>query len=380
MGRRRSHTASPIGGLERLEFSDQDTIHLGYDPVVPTFNVRRAEIGLFDVDDDAKLREAFSTLTATQPVLIDDAALNIVADDLGLDAEGIALDAQRYVGGQYRQKAMGFSGGRLGDFGEILTYLLWRMDGKSIERVVDGVRPQDVPANARFTFPEPDYIVRTPTGAPGVLEVKSRELLKFQPLLQLHSRPAGQRGHRWLQPCDRVAECANEALSQLGSTVAPGHGLELRSGKRIPFPANYGVAVAVLMHDGRLAGLIGNGKRFKTPPPCRESVPARDCWACAGDGTVAADAVVVEMANRPDHLPLVPALEGDAGWFAAYPRLAPGALGWIAVARFPEGSNSCGTHASVARVRRRPRGNPARPSRLLGTGPYARPRIAAASS
>ncbi|WP_297471424.1 hypothetical protein, partial [Acidithiobacillus sp.] len=106
---------------------------------MPTFNVKQVDIPLFGVVENSNQAgwwAAFSNAAQTIPVTVDDEVLEIIATDLALDAEGIAVDAERYVNGRYRSKARGLGGSRLGDIGEILTFLVYRASGSQIERVV----------------------------------------------------------------------------------------------------------------------------------------------------------------------------------------------------------------------------------------------------
>ncbi len=79
---------------------------------------------------------AFAGSGATTSIDLDDAAVDLIADELELEAEGLAADATRYVGGLYRPKARGMGGSRLGDFGEVIAFLLNRGSGSEIVRVV----------------------------------------------------------------------------------------------------------------------------------------------------------------------------------------------------------------------------------------------------
>ncbi len=62
--------------------------------------------------------------------------MELIADELELDAEGLAADASRYVGGLYRPKARGMGGSQLGDFGDVITFLLNRSSGSEIVRLI----------------------------------------------------------------------------------------------------------------------------------------------------------------------------------------------------------------------------------------------------
>lgn len=84
---------------------------------MPSFQVKRVQTLLFGVIEAANQSPwlgAFAGPGATTSIDLDDGALDLIADELELDAEGLAADASRYVGGLYRPKArgMGGSGGR----------------------------------------------------------------------------------------------------------------------------------------------------------------------------------------------------------------------------------------------------------------------------
>lgn len=126
---------------------------------MPTFEVRQIEVPLFGVveaPNQAPWLNAFPAATATTRVQVDAAALDTIASDLELDAEGLAADAERYVNGSYRAKARGMGRSRLGDLGEILTFLVNRMPGQEIVRVVSwnaGIGQ----AIKGSRFPQPDF-------------------------------------------------------------------------------------------------------------------------------------------------------------------------------------------------------------------------------
>lgn len=91
---------------------------------VPTFEVKQVTVPLFGVveaPNQAAWLSALAAASATTHVQVDEAALNLIAEELELDADGLATDAERYVSGQYRAEARGMGGSRLGDLGEVLT-------------------------------------------------------------------------------------------------------------------------------------------------------------------------------------------------------------------------------------------------------------------
>jgi len=280
------------------------------------FRTRHIHVPLFgvvEVEDKEPFWAAFADPSIAQQVVsIDDDAMDIIAADLELDAEGIAYDASRYVRGEYRPKARGFQGGRLGDFGEMVSFLINRaIPGREVVRVVSW-RANGLPVKGNV-FPQPDFLVREGEQT-GALEVKSTEALDFQALLRVNR-------WMWLGPCAGVGRCREEALRQLGyvdgQAAQQHHALVVRDGKVVPFPADFGVASAVLVRDGRLDGLRSDD-RYKTPKACRESATPRTCWTCLGTGDGPHHVVIAEMRNAPNRLPLVPPGERSRAWLSAY--------------------------------------------------------------
>ncbi len=282
---------------------------------MPTFEIKQIQVPLFGVvesQNQAAWLNAFSTPTTTTPIQIDEGALDIIADELELDGQGLIADAERYVNGSYRAKARGLSGSRLGDLGEVLAYLVNRVLGRKIVRVVSwraGIG-QTIKGSR---FPQPDFIVEDENGSAAALEVKSTEALDFVGL-----RDAPKRW-TWLQPCSSVAGCREQALPQLayvaGAQTLQQHSLVMRAGPVVPFPVGKGVATAVVAVDGRTNALRSDPK-FKTPKICRQA--SRDCWSCIPS---ACHFVLVTMPNAPGRLSLAGAGgEGPAGWLRAYKR------------------------------------------------------------
>lgn len=127
---------------------------------MPTFEVKQVQVPLFGVveaPNQAAWLSAFSTATTMTQVQVDTAALDFVADELEIDAEGLAADAERYVNGSYRAKARGMGGSRLGDIGEILTFLMNRVPGREIVRVVSWRAGTGQPVKGA-RFPQPDWV------------------------------------------------------------------------------------------------------------------------------------------------------------------------------------------------------------------------------
>lgn len=250
------------------------------------------------------------------PVSIDSAALDLIADELEIDAEGLVADADRYVQGLFREKAQGLGGSQLGDLGEVLAFLVNRaIQGRQILRVVSWKHGKDRPLKGG-RFPRPDFIVRE-NGRHAALEVKSTEAFDF---IQLRDM---SKTYTQLKPCAAVARCRNNALEQLGfvgSNVVPQpHLLKIKGGNSVPFPVGQGIAVAVLATDGRVSSLRTDG-RYRTPPACRNAPRTRGCWSCVGPDD---HIVLVTMPNDPGRLSLAgePG-NGDIRWFEAYQRWA----------------------------------------------------------
>jgi hypothetical protein len=85
---------------------------------MPIFEIKTIHVPLFGVVEDADQSmwlSSFSAPTPTTEVHLDASAFDMLAEDLELDAEGLATDAERYVNGDYRPKARGMGGSRLGD-------------------------------------------------------------------------------------------------------------------------------------------------------------------------------------------------------------------------------------------------------------------------
>lgn len=281
---------------------------------MPTFKVKRVQTSLFgevEAADQSPWLEAFagSGETTSIDIDLDDAALDLIADELELDAEGLAADASRYVGGLYRPKARGMGGSRLGDFGEVITFLLNRSNGSEIVRVVSWRRGPEQPIKGS-RFPQPDFLV-SQAGNTRALEVKSTEAFDFVDLRDTSKK------WTWLQPCAAVAGCRAQALPQLayvnGAFTSQQHSLLVRDGNVVPFPVGNGVAVAVLTVDGRVSSLRSKAK-YKTPKRCRHA--SRSCWTCVKE----CDVIIVEMPNAPGRLSLAGGSERSKAWFDAYRR------------------------------------------------------------
>jgi hypothetical protein len=281
------------------------------------FRIKHLQVPLFgtiDVAGDAlePWWTTFASPNSRIEVSIDDVVLDFVADELELDADGLIASASRYVAGEYRSKAKGLGGGQLGDFGELIAYLVYRARPRtSIVRIVSwrkGVE-QTVKGNK---FPHPDFLVRDDRGDVAV-EVKSTEAFDFKALEPIN---------RWraLHPCFGVVSCRREALPQLGwvkgERTENRHRVVLRDGRVVPFPAAHGEAVAVLAQDGRVSALRLN-PRYKTHKPCRQR--ARSCWTCIEPDD---HVVMTTMPNEPGYLSLAGGADDNGRWFHTYRRWA----------------------------------------------------------
>lgn len=282
---------------------------------MPTFEVKEVKVPLFgvvEVTDKAAWLTAFSVVSKTTKVQVDAAALDIIADYLELDAEGLAADAERYVNGSYRKKARGMGGARLGDLGEILTFLVNNVPGREIVRIVSW-RAGIGQVIKGSLFPQPDFIIKDASGL-AALEVKSTEAFDFVDL-----RDATKKW-KWLQPCSSVAGCREQALPQLafvgGALTTQQHSLVVQDGTVVPFPVGKGIATAVVAVDGRVNSLRSDSK-YMTPTTCRKA--SRDCWTCLPNNC---HFVLVTMPNAPGMLSLGGDASGDdsASWLRAYQR------------------------------------------------------------
>lgn len=283
-----------------------------------TFNLKQVTTPLFGHVETRTERwlNDFSTGIATT-VTLDSAALDMIANELGLDGRGLAFDAELYVNGEYKPKARGMSGSTLGDLGEILTYLVKRAEPNcQMIRVVHW-RPAEGQPIKGSRFPQPDFIFVDATGASAALEVKSTQAFDFIDLRDT------QKKWMYLQPCAAAIGCRKEALPQLGyidgHRQQPPHLLEANDKSILPFPVGKGIAMAVIAIDGRVpaeskTGGLRDNKKLKTPKDCRTA--KRDCWTCISPTT---HFVLVTMPNAPGALSLAGAAP-DQSWARAYKR------------------------------------------------------------
>ena len=143
---------------------------------MPTFEVKRVDVPLFGFVEEPNKEKwfaAFAAATTTIQIQIDAAALDAIADELEIDAEGLAADAERYVNGSYRAKARGMGGSQLGDLGEVLTFIANRVPGREITRVVSWRAGLSQVIKGSL-FPQPDFLVNDAAGL-AALEVKATE-------------------------------------------------------------------------------------------------------------------------------------------------------------------------------------------------------------
>jgi hypothetical protein len=281
-----------------------------------TFNIKRVQVPLFryvESTNQEKWRAAFEAGTTITPVELDDSALDIISSDLQLDADALAIDAERYATGLYRDKSKGLSGGRLGDFGEVLSYLIYKHEKSQLVRVIGSKLPGKLKAGDKY--PKPDFLVLDPNGDPlSALEVKSREAFDYQFLNGCH--------WGFLQPCAQVKACRAESLRQLAykkvgkKKVGQKHQLIHSGGTVVPFPVGKGIAAAVLAVDGRVNKLRIDPK-LKTPPLCVKQ--NRDCWSCLPQDQ---HMVLVTMENEPGKLMLAGEGSDSGDWLRAYERWA----------------------------------------------------------
>jgi hypothetical protein len=281
------------------------------------FQICRIDVPLFgevELPNEEAWLHTFASECSKQPdilIEVDESALSIIAEELEIDADYLIAGAERYVSGNFREKARGLSGGQLGEFGEVLTFLLYKSEKQDIVRVVSW-KPGSTQTVKGSKFPQPDFIIRKGSNA-AALEVKSTEALDFISLRDM------TKSYTTLKPCKLVAACREQALPQLAykgsNRVAQKHSLKIRGHQVVPFPVGQGIAAAVLGVDGRVDRLRSDTK-YKTPKSCREA--KRSCWSCIPS---ARHAVIAIMANEPGRLSLGGATaDGSIAWFTAYQR------------------------------------------------------------
>jgi hypothetical protein len=281
------------------------------------FQCKEIEVPLFGVIEDKKSPEAllsrFANASAPRfTISLDDKLYDLIADQLELEGKGVVDDLQGYVDGNFRTKSKGPGGNRLGDFGEVVTFIYFKQKyGIDLTRVV-GWRPAPNQKIKGGKFPQPDFLL-TRDRKLGCLEVKSTEALTFRDL-------QGVTTWRKLAPCRTASALRSEALPQLaysanGRRTDPIHSLMTNGSKPVPFPCAFGIAIGVLVQDGRLRALESQ-KGLRTPRACGDK--KRNCWTCLKASAVPADVIFLNMHNEPGQL----ALLGDQGesWLPAYQR------------------------------------------------------------
>lgn len=243
-------------------------------------------------------------------ITLDDDAAGALEHYLELDSDGLALDLERYTHVGYRPKARGMGGGRLGDAGELLTFLAHRTAvGSSLhERLLRVVECRNWATDQ--AAPMPDFLV----AGGKVLEIKTREFLDFHDIANAVAPSPPIAG------CNGFVDARWEGLAQLGyddgvNLTRATHSLRTANGVFVPFPASAGVLDLVLVRDHRVLALRGQANLPVTHRDCTSA--AHDCWSCAEQQGVPLDALVIEMHNDPDALPLED-LESHDDWRRRY--------------------------------------------------------------
>ncbi len=298
------------------------------------FRVRVTDLGLFDKSlwtkpnpgsgkgqPEAKARrQRFSKRTPGDvwTITLDDVALDLIADEMELDAESLGFAFHRYAEVGHRSKAAGIGGSMLGDIGEVLVWLTNRFVGRDLVRVV-GYRAWD--PKGQGPFPQPDFLIYD--SGVKILEVKSAEAFDF---LGLTKGPVGATS----AACEPLSAARTAALPQLGfdpashNPASVSHYLKENAGgihRVVPFPSTGGVAVAVLARDQRVATMEQLHNAGTRLFPSRDQCAAGPCWNCFSSADGPAHATVVEMPNSPGRLLLSP-IEDGLDWFRAYQRWA----------------------------------------------------------
>lgn len=267
--------------------------------------------GELEVTDLEPWHAKFSSASSVT-IECDEDVLELIAEELELDSDGLLSAAHRYVSGVLRPKAKGMAGMQLGDLGEVLAYLLMRKAGEIPIRVVS-YELADGQGN-KGDFPRPDFLLEDGGGGLFAVEVKSTQAFVYHDLLEVNQ-------WMFLQPCRGVEACRDEALRQLGyvdgNLATPKHMLVTNKRRVVPFPATEGRAIAILMQDGRVSSLRSD-PRYKTPPQCRDAKISRDCWDCVKSSD---QVVAVTLSNNPGQIPLAGGINGDSSnWITAYRR------------------------------------------------------------
>ncbi|HCL3145382.1 TPA: hypothetical protein N2A34_003141 [Pseudomonas aeruginosa] len=279
-----------------------------------TYKIKRVLaplFGMIEVREQEPWLTIFANSKHATNISIDDDALNLIAEELGIDARGLKASVDLYVKGEHFERTRGLSPAQIGEIGEVLTYLTHCAMGDEIVRVVSWKQGAS-PKVKGSKFPQPDFILNNGTGM-AALEVKSTALFDYEELKD------PQKKWTHLKPCTEVKPCRSAALPQLGyvgnARTPQKHSLELKDKSIVPFPVGKGVAVAVLAIDGKI-NRIRDDRRLRTPPACK--MMSRNCWSCIPESD---NFVLVTMPNNPGRLSLGGALNDRSyEWLAKYKR------------------------------------------------------------
>lgn len=263
--------------------------------------------GMVESWDRQPFRDAVAGGRGTATLFADQASLDVVAQDLELEAHGLFADAARYAAGQFGHGTLGLEGSRLQELGLALTYLIRRCAGHAMEPVVPfGVRAGPA-ATAALSHP---HFVTVQDGRAGVVQVCTRQALDVVPLTLTRQR-------KQLAVCDGLRTGRADALRALGyASVRRGNKVTPVKARRVPFPAGFGLTAAVMMQDGRAQRLAADG-RFRPPVGCHQL--GRHCFSClrTAEGQPH-DLWCAQMEDGPQQLPLVAASADHDAWLASY--------------------------------------------------------------
>lgn len=286
--------------------------------------VHRVETPLFDGDGPHESVFGAFSEGRTERIHVDQAGLELLALELGLDPEGLFYCAQHYLGGEMRLKSPGLSGGLLGEFAEALTLLWCKHQGMEVVSVPPShVRLGE---NRGRPAPEPSFL-ELGRGGIRLIDVVAEQAMDFQ-----HYR--GDFAWRWIHPCTRVAPHRTQAVERFRTG-----GGEDRSGDTPDFPTDSVAAMSVLLLDGRIRGLLRD-PRLKTPKACRAS--GRSCWGCLGFETTSAgdevlllpepgrgnQATMTWMQRAEDDAPMLPSGRMAIPFFHSFRRWTQAIWAW----------------------------------------------------
>lgn len=282
------------------------------------FKCRRVEYDLFGDGFVDRAREPFHRAFADSPqvqfdISVGQNELELISEELGLHSDCLVSDGLEYVEGNFRDKADGLAGGRLGDFGEVMAYLtsLAKHGRTNVTRIVGYKRG----AQADRRYPQPDFLVSHGSGVMGVLEVKTTQAVVFQKLRKPNKR-------QLIEACKGALKCRDRALKQLG--LVKGNLptflnlLKVRSGHIVRFPTHRIDVMAVLLWDGRMNGL-SISRQGQLSPPMLCNLKGRSCWDCFNIDRDPTHVTFVEMGFDPSYLLQLQLLLGDSSnWYNAY--------------------------------------------------------------